>query len=324
MERLLKYKESIIRFIDDRACLDNIDENIKHIVMDYISKSDFILPILFLTITNNHNKKNHVIIQGYYQAISIELIYILHLIIEDKTNIVEIYDLSTYYQLISYLTISSNKLLWSGLLNIRNTSNNLYFSALHNSISAYNQCVSYDNLLSNSNLKVSDEVWQNDLEKWYIKDAELELLEEFKKFKQVTKGSYLKYISLKIGSIVNMVIHFGYTFGGSHVNHKANEKIKKISKLFTNLFVLSYDFDYIDKDMLDKNTVSTNYIINYGLQDAYELYMESKSKLIEELLLLNMYTITLEEIIEFIDYKIDSVISRTSPDLKSNYSVLTS
>ena len=63
-----------------------------------------------------------------------------------------------------------------------------------------------------------------------------------------------------------------------------------------------------------------NYIINYGLQSAFEMYNEYKMKLIELAISLDMYTDTLKDVISMIDDKIDAIIENSSPELKSNYS----
>src|SRR3989304_6987347 len=81
MSRLSRYKESLNRFIRDRSCLfegDNGSENnATSLVYNIIKNDDLILSILFLTIMNNQNKKNKIILHGYHGASCIEFLKVL-------------------------------------------------------------------------------------------------------------------------------------------------------------------------------------------------------------------------------------------------------
>jgi hypothetical protein len=76
-----------------------------------------------------------------------------------------------------------------------------------------------------------------------------------------------------------------------------------------------------DLAKLDVTGSTDNHIINYGIHESYELFMNNKQKFIEECLKKDMLTDTIKEIISSIEIKVDSVIDETSPDLKSNVSL---
>ena len=92
MSRLLKYKDSLDRFIKDKSCLFDTDSilnsNIETLLYNKIKESDKILAILLLTIMNNQNKKKKITLQGYYMASMIEFIVLITKFISDKNNII--------------------------------------------------------------------------------------------------------------------------------------------------------------------------------------------------------------------------------------------
>jgi len=69
MSRIFRYKESVNKFIKNKGCLNlvAVDDDIKNIINEHITNSQFLLPIMILTISNNLNKKNKrqlMILQG--------------------------------------------------------------------------------------------------------------------------------------------------------------------------------------------------------------------------------------------------------------------
>jgi hypothetical protein len=66
-----------------------------------------------------------------------------------------------------------------------------------------------------------------------------------------------------------------------------------------------------------------NYVVNYGLHHSYDLFMKHKQKFLESCMLLDTYTMTIKEIIHYIESEVEQIIDQTSPDLKSNMSNIT-
>jgi 5'-3' exonuclease len=58
-----------------------------------------------------------------------------------------------------------------------------------------------------------------------------------------------------------------------------------------------------------------------GLQEAFELFMEAKTKIIESCITLDLYSNTMKEVLDLIETRIDNLIEKTRPDLKSNYTL---
>lgn len=330
MSRILKYKESLLKFIKDRSCLfdeNNLPEkDVEVFLMNNIKRNNMILPILFLTIMNNQNKKNGLSLQGYYVASSIEFLDIVLNILEKKKEIKK--EINKQFNdgqininmIIQYLIFCVNKSLYQNLECIKRFVHpNLFISIFMNLIEIYNETISFQNIFNNNiKLEIAESKLNNDILKWYIRDNN-QLKEKYFQLKQITIESLNNYINKKIGSLCVLAICAGWILGGG--NEKELNKIKKIGRYFSMIFKLARDFCSIEKDIVNcKNGITTNYVINYGLQESYELFMYNKQKFIEETMMINIYTTTIKEIIDSIETKVDEIIDETSPDIKSNCS----
>jgi hypothetical protein len=308
----------------DRSCLKDDkylpNANIKSISYNLIQDSDWILSILLLTIMNNQNKKKHISLQGYYAAAGIEFIKTMINIIDKREKIKEDYGDNNYHILIKYLQNCANVSIYQNLENVKdNVEASESINILMKVLNICNNNLTCVKLLDEYKLEVDENERPNpDLFKWYIKDDK-EIGEEFKKFKKIKKESMDKYIEKKITSLTELTLCCGWLMGCGDINKLS--KVKSVAKYFSILYKLSQDFESIDKDLKNStNGITTNYVINFGLQESYELFMDNKQKFLEEVMLLDIYTSTIKEIMNYIENKVDTIIDETSPDLKSNIS----
>jgi len=319
MSRITKYKESLNKFIKERSCLFNEDylpnATIDAILYNEIKDSNMIIPIIFLTIMNNQNKKNKVTIQGYYAASEMEFIYTLIKIMRHKNRIVRNYDTDMYYKIVNYLILSSNKTLQQNLHILDR------YIDRHDSIKISQQCseiyhefINYSKILSSIDLKLANRPPKSDLLRWYIKDDK-ELAIKFKQLKQIDKDSFKIYIDKRYGSLCELLFVTAWSLGCGE--RKYLKKIRKLSKYFCMIYKLYVDFISLHKDLETDKNISLNYIVNYGLQEAYETYLDNKQKFINDAYILDIYTNTVKEIITYIENEIDEIIDQTSPELKS-------
>ena len=317
MSRLCRYKESLHRFIKDRSCLFNKESmpnaNIESIIYNRVTESDLLLPIMLLTIMNNQNKKNSKTIQGYYAASSIQIVQIILDIIENEesTNI--------YNATKEYLLVTGIQSLSQNLETVKdNFDGDLASDIIINSLKIYHDKVSYSNILQECKFEIDTRKPCNDLKNWYIKDDD-SLIGHFNKLKTVTQKSFKEYIEKKIGSLCELAFQIGWVIGCG--TQKDIKKINKIAKSFCYIYKLSHDFENLESDIRNaKDGITKNFVINCGLQNSYEIFMENKHKFIEYAMTLDIFTTTIKEIMNYIEAKVDTVIEETSPDLKSNYS----
>ena len=309
MSRLYRYQTSITNFIKDRSCLftninqgDNFKFN-QTILYDSLVKSDMYLPILFLTIMNNQNKKKKITIQGYYLASCIEFLHIL-----SDNNIFNNNALKVH------LILSANKSLHQNIDILKNyvsNDDNIKISTELNDL--YHSVVNLKKLLGDTKYKYTTNLVNNEVSKWYIKNTYM-----------IDKTSYEENLNNKLGSLIELVICGGWILGGGSLSGDTNiNQIKKIATYFTRVYKIYLDFINIEVDLINLSTsnFTDNHIINYGIHESYELFMNNKQKFIEECLKKDMYTDTIKEIISNIEIKVDNIIDETSPDLKSNVSL---
>ena len=319
MSRLVKYRESLVRFIKDKSILLNNnsvgDPNFEPFLYSKIKNDDLLLSIVFLTIMNSQNKKNKITLQGYYAASSIEM---LNIIVDISENS-EKYNKDFYYRIINFLTTCSFKSFYQNLESIKSfVDQNLSSSVFFDSMDVFTNNVFESKFSEEFAWKITEDGPNKDLIKWYLKNNE-ECKDNFNNLKMVKKECFEDFINNKIGALSEIAFSISWIMGCGSI--KLLPKIKKMSKNFAWMYKIALDFDNIEDDLsTDGLNFSKNYVVNYGLQESYEKFMDNKQKMIEELMVLEIYTITIKEIMNYIEEKVDRIIDETSPDLKSNFS----
>lgn len=324
MSRIQKYKESLHKFIKDKSCLmDDTDEantQLNNFVYSKIKDNDMIFPILLLTMMNNQNKKNHISMQGYYIASSVEFLNVSLQIIEGKQDIIAKLGNDSYNKLFNMLLINANKSLQQNIESIKNTYQaqlQVLVNIIINLLSVFNSTLKVVNSFNDFKFNVTTKSCNNNIVNWYLKTNN-ELIDKFKTFKQVTKESLQEYVEKKYISICELAITLGWIIGGGDI--KEVNKIKKSAKYFAIMYKLSRDFENLSNDIKNSEKYTSNYVLNFGLQDGYEAFLNNKEKFIEESMVEDVYTNTIKEIIDTIEANVDMIIDQTSPDLKSSYS----
>lgn len=324
MSRIQKYKESLHKFIKDKSCLmDDTDEantQLNNFVYSKIKDNDMIFPILLLTMMNNQNKKNHISMQGYYIASSVEFLNVSLQMIEGKQDIISKLGNDSYNKLFNMLLINANKSLQQNIESIKNTYQaqlQTLVNIIINLLSVFNSTLKVVNSFNDFKFNVTNKSCNNNIVNWYLKTNN-ELIDKFKTFKQVTKESLQEYVEKKYISICELAVILGWVIGGGDI--KEINKIKKSAKYFAIMYKISRDFENLSNDIKNSEKYTSNYVLNFGLQDGYEAFLNNKEKFIEESMVEDVYTNTIKEIIDTIEANVDMIIDQTSPDLKSSYS----
>ena len=94
--------------------------------------------------------------------------------------------------------------------------------------------------------------------------------------------------------------------------------LDRLGHHFGLLIKLAHDFANLDQDMEEclKNKQSLNYVINFGLQESFELFDECKKKFIEGLLILEITSPTIKEFIDILEIKVNFILEQSSPNIK--------
>lgn len=324
MSRILKYRESLEKFIKNKSCIINnifmMDKkDINAIIFDILNKNDNIYSILMMTIMNNQNKKKKITSQGYFMASAIEFLNVIIYMIDDITYKTKM-GIDNYYKTINILIQLAHKSICQNMDSIKmcvnnEMTNNIYMIVLN----LFNEIISFDKILNDNNIITTNKKLNNDVLVWYIKTNNISD-KNYKKFLEIEENNLMDIFYKKYGLLCQFAICIGWTTSGDISNI---EKVKYMSNHFVTMYKIYKDFINIEQDLKTENNYTLNYVINYGLQYSYEKFMKNKQKFIEIAMYLDTYTSTIKELISSIDSQMDKVLEKTSPDLKSNFSGFT-
>lgn len=294
------------------------NRDINNYIYSLIQQNDSIYSTLFLTIMNNQNKKHHLSVQGYYIAVAIELMDVLGTVVENCSNIQKIFGTNGYAKMCNCLFICAEKALQQNMNSVKN----LYLPNNLNNIilrSIVLLTETYRNImeLGDHVIDVTNKGCSLNIVDWFLKNDDA-LSKKFKSLSQVSKESLAIYTCKKFFYMSDLTIMLGWMFGNGNVEDI--DHFKRTGKYFGMIYALSKDFRTLEKDVNGANIHSLNYVVNFGLQDGYEEFINNKQSFISDMLGQDLYTITVKEIVEKIEFDIDSIIDLTSPDLKSSYS----
>ena len=143
--------------------------------------------------------------------------------------------------------------------------------------------------------------------------------EKLLKIKQANRDHLMNYITKKFGSVCQVSVISGWII--SCCDDKEITNLEKLGISLGVLLKLSYDFTNLEEDLLMADDKTNNFVINYGIQESFELFIDNKSKFIEGCIILDIYTNTVKEIVDLVETNVDKFVDDTIPDLKSQYTL---
>jgi len=298
----------------NQANQTNQANKINQTIYDMIKSNDLIFSILLLTILNNQNKKSHICMQGYYFATSIQFLTVY----VDLINLKE--KPADYAILLTKLLTLTSKSIEQNMESIKSIYKaDDYATIMLSVISVYNNILMNINNLHNFNFVVDAICCNSDISKWYL-NHDAGLNDKYLKYKKIKLESMNLFIDLKYRTVCELSMVIGWIVGCGSM--KEINKIKMAARSFGIMYKIAKDFENLDSDLKNNQAGAhvNNYVLNYGLQDSYEMFLDNKQIFIEKMMLLEIYTNTIKEIIDLIEENVDVIIDQTSPDLKSNYS----
>jgi hypothetical protein len=146
-------------------------------------------------------------------------------------------------------------------------------------------------------------------------------ISEYKKKKKLDRDIIINDINDRYGSVCKLAICLGWLIGqGNETKIKELEKLGEIMGLILKLYD---DFRYLERDILN-GKISLNFIINYGIKEAYIELIEAKTNFIEKTMMLGVETKTIKEIMDMIVKDIDEIVKDISVDMETQYEDITS
>ena len=321
MSRISRYQKSMEKFIKDKSYINHLDGSTRLLFkeMDY----DNIISIVVIAIMNVQSKKNNISTHAYYIITGIELLLLL-----SKIN-----DNNEYYK--NKIGMKNIDKLYKLIPSIVNICLNQNIDYIQTKIKKEKSLKMYINLGKIINDKMVSflcaEEFNKDENKTYIEKSDITKYnfdnlnnpkEKLKKLKKRSKENMIEYMSKKYGLICQIGVICGWMLGGSY-DEKMLSELEKMGLYLGNIYKLSNDFMNLERDLKSEKEYSNNYVINNGIQDSFEMFIDNKIKLIEMAMLIGIYNnnIILKEIIDIIEKNMEVFLDKTTADLRSQYTL---
>lgn len=126
----------------------------------------------------------------------------------------------------------------------------------------------------------------------------------------------LSDVRLRYGSVCRLAMCLGWLLGQGE-----EQELYGLEQLGTEIgiFLKIYDdFKYVERDIMI-GKYSLNFVINYGIKEAYNEMTEAKANFIEGSMKMNIDTKTSKEIIDMIVKNIDEIVKDVSVDINTQY-----
>ena len=348
MSRISRYQDSMSKYMKNKSNLTTLENPMKDIMYKLTEDCDYMISIILLTILSSQNRKNKTSLHGYYMGCGIELMMLLAKMSDNTEHYNKRYDETMIRKIIFKISSMANICLAQNIEYIQTTtSKDKTLKIFYQTTRILNEKLA--NLVDVDKVETGENIKKTDLVKYSFDDikdikstnnvkkdttCELSLLKEgtetkltlaknkLMSIKQAKKEHLMKFIQKKYGSVCQATLTIGWMLGNG--NEKTIDSLEKLGLHLANMMKISYDFKNLETDLHEANGYSNNYIINFGIQDGFELFVDSKAKFIEGCMLLDLYTNTMKEVLDVIEISVDALIDKTKSDLKSQYTLTNS
>lgn len=324
MSRISKYQDGILKFLKTKSFINETTEQTKNILYELLEISDHIPAILCLTILNNQCKKYDIKIHGYYLASGIDVMMLLAKVCSSRDYFDNKYGQNAVDNLIMEVTSSFYKCITQNIDTLRMSKNG------NVNVKLTQLCIEYAAkiipfITQKGSYNSLTKMKKTDLFCLDITDSDYM---NYKKKNMLHKDLLLEDMIKRYGSVCKLAMSLGWILGQGDdaiynkirdlSEEKTISKLEKLGDFMGKFLKLHDDFTYIERD-IKIGRFSLNYVINYGIKEAYIELIESKANYIEGSMILGVETKTSIEIIDMIVCKIDDIVKDASVDLNTQY-----
>ena len=315
MSRISRYQESTDKFIKTKSSLRMISSHNKILLDKLTTKFDHLVSIILISILNNRCRKSKLKFHGYYIASGIDI----------GLSISKIIDRYYYYKNIFGINEINNFIPELVSLMYQSVSGNIDSLKLNVNVETtlkINQyCINYlSNIIGKltyvNNISSNETINKTDFHGYKFKFKKHKT--KYKKFKKINNDKLFEFIENKYGSICKISLIFGWLLGIGDESEISN--LEKMGTSLGKMFKIAYDFDNIDIDLEYCINYTHNVVINLGIKESVEIFMDNKAEFIEGILKLGLWSTTIKEILDLIENKINIVIGNVDFDENYEYS----
>jgi len=313
--RISRYQESISRFIKTKSSYCEIlkfNNNLENL----ISVNDHEASIILLTILNGQLKKKNLKSHGYHMASGVDLMMSVVMINDNLTHYEDKFNASVVKNFINQAPIYIYECLSQNIETLENMIDKDKTSKTHRKIHSFLHkkmlnVTKYENIIG------SEKSHKTDIIKFKFEDKTL-INSKYRILKIVGKDTLLNYVERTYGTVCQCAFVLGWLLGLGE--EKAIPNLEKLGTSLGIIIKLSNDFKNLERDMTTSNGMSYNLIINFGIHECFSIFDDNKTSLIEGCLLMDVYSITIKEVIDNIEKKFDTHLKNTDLELNSRYS----
>lgn len=317
MSRISRYQESISRFIKTKSSYSDIIKSSNNIE-NILNINNHEASIILLTILNGQFKKKNMRSQhGYYMASGIDLMMTM-VMLNDNINYYETkYGKNSVKIILTRTPIYAFECLSQNVEMLENIIEKDKVLKIQRKITTYLQKKLLD-MIQYTELDGNEKVHKTDIIKYRFSDKNI-INNKYRKLNMIDKDILIDHVNMTYGSVCQCAFVIGWMLG------LGDEKmINNFERLGTHLGLLikiAKDFQNLERDINNtSNNISYNLIVNYGIHECFSLFSESKLKLLEGCLTLDVYNITIKEVIDYVEKIFDAHLKNTDLELNSRYS----
>jgi hypothetical protein len=279
------------------------------------------MAILLLTIASNQYKKtNSKPPHAYYMATGIDTMSIIASLLNNEKYYINKYGDVFIVNFVKETTVNLLKCISQNMISFEDILEKENVIKIYHSITNY----IYDklvNLIRYEKMEGNTEAKKMDLIKYHFDDKNI-INDKYKKIKKIDKDILLKYINDKYGSVAQCAFVIGWLLGLG--DEKEIPKLEMLGQSFGIMLKISNDFENIERDLQNSDGLSYNLVVNYGIYESFSMFMDYKIKVFQDCLDINIFNITIKEVIDGMESKIDAVLKKTDMELKSDWSSFSS
>jgi|SRR3989344_1241921 len=332
--RIMRYTTSIEKFIKEKSCMTEVlKKDLK--INDILKINNNFTSIIYLTIVTHQMQKNKINHEhGYFIAFSISLLMVIVILQDNITYYNNIYGELVIKNLLEQIPMFVIKSLGKHfiMINEKSKRNKIYVetSKMYMITDKRNlkDIQEYTTeLVNNSMLKIckseiligTNKMLKTDILDYNFKNKE-KAIEKYTKLLKININNMNNYIDNKYGKICELALILAWVISGG--NMKEIGVLEKMGKQLGMLIKITNDINNVERDLENTiNSVSNNFLINYGTLKCVELFYKNKEELIESAMILDIFEITFDEIIQVLEVQFLNGLENTSFDIdKSVYS----
>lgn len=319
MSRISRYQESISRFIKTKSCYSDI---VKHKNIETIlSFNDHETSIILLTILNGqYKKKNLKSHHGYYMASGVDLMMTIALVCDNIEYFEKKYGKMEIKNLINQGPIFVSECLSQNIEILENILEKEKILKFQRKIHSYVNKKLLD-IVNYEIIETNGRVHRTDIIKYKFSNKNI-INEKYRKLKLIDKDILIGYVERTYGSVCQCAFVLGWLLGMG--DEKMINNFERLGSHLGIIIKLANDFKNLERDIENSGEFTLNLIANFGIHESFRLFDESKLKLLEGCMTLDVYNITIKEVIDHIEKKFDDKLKNTDLELASKYSSFSS